>query len=418
MPTPFVNTAQDSMLAKGSKKTEIEGNPVVLSSSELSTSSGDEPGTAGGLISSKFKGKLTWSGSSTDVKIEGKGVVRFLDPTLHNGNTFNTSFVSKGGTGLAYGDDAKCRRIIDKKPCDKPVEKHRVHETQEVQGHVDMVFLELAKLLKEQKPLIEEYKKLREERKAVDEDQKRVAEAVYQSEGRAGKLAEKKLLQAQVKGAQDRQPLQERITQLENEINAIEKAADRKNEENKEVYNELTRKMDEINGKLDPIHVLHMDRKEKTYVKGYMVGACICNCVRQPKMLAACSGKPTHGFKNAVNATRLFTLVDTIDMDDSLKEGLEEVKKKKKRDGWECAAPKLLQAGGAGHKIKAMSERWYSPVQTDYTVTIDKVTRMDGDELISEKAEKFSHGESVPSCDACQALTPEISCKQSEACPS
>src|SRR5690242_4481460 len=79
VPTPFVNTAQDSMLDKGSKSTQIEGNPVALSNSELSTSSGDEPGTAGGLISSKFKGKLTWSGCSTDVKFEGKGVVRFLD---------------------------------------------------------------------------------------------------------------------------------------------------------------------------------------------------------------------------------------------------------------------------------------------------------------------------------------------------
>jgi uncharacterized Zn-binding protein involved in type VI secretion len=79
------------MLTKGSKSVTINGHPVALTDSELSTSSGDEPGTAGGLISSKFKGKLAWGSGSVDVKIEGKGVVRYLDVTLHNGNSFNTA---------------------------------------------------------------------------------------------------------------------------------------------------------------------------------------------------------------------------------------------------------------------------------------------------------------------------------------
>jgi uncharacterized Zn-binding protein involved in type VI secretion len=44
------------MLTKGSKSVTINGHPVALTDSELSVSSGNEPGTAGGLISSKFKG--------------------------------------------------------------------------------------------------------------------------------------------------------------------------------------------------------------------------------------------------------------------------------------------------------------------------------------------------------------------------
>lgn len=126
VPTPFVNSAQDSMLTKGSKSVTIDGNPVALTDSELSTSSGDEPGTAGGLISSKFKGKMAWGSGSVDVKVEGKGVVRFLDVTLHNGNSFNTTFMSagSGGTGFAYGDDFEGLCSI----CQKDPDSHAVLE--------------------------------------------------------------------------------------------------------------------------------------------------------------------------------------------------------------------------------------------------------------------------------------------------
>ncbi|MBZ4420818.1 DUF4150 domain-containing protein [Myxococcus sp. RHSTA-1-4] len=129
VPTPFVNSAQDSMLTKGSKSVTINGHPVALTDSELSVSSGDEPGTAGGLISSKFKGKMAWGSGSVDVKIEGKGVVRFLDVTLHNGNSFNTTFMSNGqsGTGFAYGDDFEGACII----CQKDPDSHAVPELPE-----------------------------------------------------------------------------------------------------------------------------------------------------------------------------------------------------------------------------------------------------------------------------------------------
>lgn len=130
VPIPYVNIANDSDLAKGSKKVKIEGNPIGLESSNLSTSSGDEPGTAGGgIVSSKFKGKLTWGTSSSDVKAEGKGVTRFMDVAQHNGNSFNTVFQEMGGTGLAYGDDfpGNCRI------CEKGPDDHRVIETTEWQ---------------------------------------------------------------------------------------------------------------------------------------------------------------------------------------------------------------------------------------------------------------------------------------------
>ncbi len=102
VPIPYPNLASDSDLAKGSKSVKIEGNPAALRSSHLKTSTGDEPGTAGGgLISSKTRGKVTWTSSSPDVRIEGKNSVRFLDICLHNGNMANSGGQPTNSKGTA-----------------------------------------------------------------------------------------------------------------------------------------------------------------------------------------------------------------------------------------------------------------------------------------------------------------------------
>ena len=127
VPIPYVNIATDSDLHQGTKGIQIEGKSVALASSCLSTSTGDEAGTAGGIISSKTKGKLTWTTSSSDVVFEGTGVVRFMDATQHNGNTFNSAFVSAGGTGLAYADDFDGLCPI----CEKGPKEHRILEKED-----------------------------------------------------------------------------------------------------------------------------------------------------------------------------------------------------------------------------------------------------------------------------------------------
>lgn len=107
VPIPYPNIAMDSDLASGTKKVKIDGNPVATEASNLSTSSGDEPGTAGGgIVSSKFKGKLTWGSSSSDVIAEGNGVVRFMEVNQFNGNVWNTILTAMGSvTTPGYGDD-------------------------------------------------------------------------------------------------------------------------------------------------------------------------------------------------------------------------------------------------------------------------------------------------------------------------
>lgn len=133
VPVPYVNAAKDADLVDGSTSTEIEGNPIALSSSSLSTSTGDEPGTAGGgIISGKIKGKLAWASSSIDVKVEGKGVVRFLDVTLHNGNRFNIGLVNNGDpfmpSGWTYGDDDECPDCKRKMDASHQIQEHQAVE--------------------------------------------------------------------------------------------------------------------------------------------------------------------------------------------------------------------------------------------------------------------------------------------------
>lgn len=102
VPIPYPNLASDSDLAKGSKNVKIANNPAALQSSNLKTSTGDEAGTAGGgLMSSKTKGKVTWTSSSSDVRIEGKNSVRFLDICLHNGNMANSGGQATNSKGTA-----------------------------------------------------------------------------------------------------------------------------------------------------------------------------------------------------------------------------------------------------------------------------------------------------------------------------
>jgi len=105
VPIPYPNLAMDSNLVDGAASVQIEGNPVTNVKSKISTSTGDEPGTVGGIMSNVNKGTCTWKMGSPDVKAEGESVVRFLDTSFHNGNGFNTAFPARGATGMGYAMD-------------------------------------------------------------------------------------------------------------------------------------------------------------------------------------------------------------------------------------------------------------------------------------------------------------------------
>lgn len=91
VPIPYPNVALASDLAKGTKTVKADGGNMCANyGSEFSKSTGDEPGTLGGVKSGTFTKEATWITYSFDVKLEGKGACRLTDKMFHNHeNTVN-----------------------------------------------------------------------------------------------------------------------------------------------------------------------------------------------------------------------------------------------------------------------------------------------------------------------------------------
>jgi hypothetical protein len=84
IPIPYPNIAQSSDTAQGSSTVKCDGNPVMVKDSNFSTSSGDEAGSIGGMMSNTTKGKAEFQMYSFDVKFDGKSVARLLDIMVLN----------------------------------------------------------------------------------------------------------------------------------------------------------------------------------------------------------------------------------------------------------------------------------------------------------------------------------------------
>ncbi len=89
VPVPYPNVAKSAALADGSATVTIDGAPVCLKGSKLATSTGDEAGSLGGVVSGKVKGKATPVTWSSNVFIEGQPVV--LNGDLFVSNNKNTA---------------------------------------------------------------------------------------------------------------------------------------------------------------------------------------------------------------------------------------------------------------------------------------------------------------------------------------
>lgn len=113
VPIPYPNIAFSKHLTKAAKSVTADGADVAIKTSEFSTSTGDEPGTAGGgVVSGKIKGIAKFTNYSFDVKIEGKNVPRFSDPMSLNGNAPNTmgpAEMQGNSIGLGDNDEILCK---------------------------------------------------------------------------------------------------------------------------------------------------------------------------------------------------------------------------------------------------------------------------------------------------------------------
>ena len=90
IPLPYTNIAFSKDLAKGSTSVKADGESIAIRGSEFSMSIGDDPGTAGGVISGVNKSKATWLLFSPNVKVQKKNACRLTDKMLMNkGNTIS-----------------------------------------------------------------------------------------------------------------------------------------------------------------------------------------------------------------------------------------------------------------------------------------------------------------------------------------
>jgi uncharacterized Zn-binding protein involved in type VI secretion len=90
IPTPFPNTGQNRQATIGiSTKTKFGGKEVILENAKIPMSTGDEPGSLGGMVSNKFKGEVIFKKGSSSVKVEGKPVCYIGSMTAHNGSNAN-----------------------------------------------------------------------------------------------------------------------------------------------------------------------------------------------------------------------------------------------------------------------------------------------------------------------------------------
>jgi hypothetical protein len=84
IPIPYPNIGMSSDTNGGSKKVKVDGKSAMVKGAKYPATKGDEPGTAGGVISSSNMGEAEFMLYSFDVKFEGKNVCRLADPMFHN----------------------------------------------------------------------------------------------------------------------------------------------------------------------------------------------------------------------------------------------------------------------------------------------------------------------------------------------
>lgn len=92
VPMPYPNMSMLSQAKGGTcaSKVKIGNKKAARKDTEISMSSGDEAGTAGGgVVSSKFKGPCKCKKGSGKVKAQGKAVTYVGCPWGHNGSNAN-----------------------------------------------------------------------------------------------------------------------------------------------------------------------------------------------------------------------------------------------------------------------------------------------------------------------------------------
>jgi hypothetical protein len=84
VPIPYPNIGKSADTSSGPSKVRTDGKMPMVKGAKYSRSSGDEAGSAGGVMSSVNMNVCEFMLYSFDVRFEGKNVCRLGDPLFHN----------------------------------------------------------------------------------------------------------------------------------------------------------------------------------------------------------------------------------------------------------------------------------------------------------------------------------------------
>lgn len=84
VPIPYPNVGKAADTSGGPPSVTIDGSMPMVKSARYAVTSGDEAGSAGGVVSGVVAGEAEFSMYSFDVKLEGRNVCRLGDSLMHN----------------------------------------------------------------------------------------------------------------------------------------------------------------------------------------------------------------------------------------------------------------------------------------------------------------------------------------------
>ena len=84
IPIPYPNIGKATDTSKGTKKVKVDKQMAMVKGAKYSKSTGDEPGSLKGIVSSTVSDECEFMMYSFDVKMEGKNACRLGDPLFHN----------------------------------------------------------------------------------------------------------------------------------------------------------------------------------------------------------------------------------------------------------------------------------------------------------------------------------------------
>jgi hypothetical protein len=84
IPIPYPNIGKASDTSNGPRSIKVDGSMAMVEGAEYRSTSGDEAGTVGGVMSGVNRGPAEFMTCSFNVKFEGKGACRLGDALFHN----------------------------------------------------------------------------------------------------------------------------------------------------------------------------------------------------------------------------------------------------------------------------------------------------------------------------------------------